>query len=314
MVGLGDSRVENLNRLSEVRAAIPTTLIRSPMLSCVGAVVAVADTSLNSEAMVLEGLAEAALRAGVIHGVVLMVELGDLREGIAASSLVDAAVLVEGLAGLRLAGVGTNLACQSGVIPDQMKMDELSGLAERVEARIGRRLDVVSGGNSANLDWALASDDVGRIDELRLGEAILLGTEPLHRRPIEGLHLDAFTLVAEVIEVAAKPSQPWGQIAQGAFGEVSARTVTGATGTTRQAILALGRQDVDPGGLATPAGVGLLGMSSDHLVVDVGDNDVNVGEELRFGLDYSALLRASTSPFVATAMAPGEDRSADQPM
>ena len=114
-----------------------------------------------------------------------------------------------------------------------------------------------------------------------------------------GLRLDAATLVAEVIEVAVKPAQPWGEIAQSAHGEVPARTATGAV---HQAILALGRQDVDPDGLLPPPGVAVLGTSSDHLVVDVGDHDVATGDELRFGLGYGALVRAATSPFVTTVL------------
>jgi predicted amino acid racemase len=301
VVGLGDSRIENLTRLRDAGLVGPTTLIRTSMLSQVDAVVVAADVSMNTETAVLAALDAAAQRAGTTHRVVLMVELGDLREGIAAGEIVEAAVAVKRQPHLRLAGLGTNLACQSGVVPDQSKMDELTALVEQVEARIGRRLDVVSGGNSANLDWALAATDVGRVDDLRLGEAILLGTEPLHRRPVEGLHLDAFTLVAEVIEVATKPSQPWGEIAQGAFGAPPVRTTTGPI---RQAILALGRQDVEPDGLVPPPGIDVLGMSSDHLVVDVCDHEVGVGQELRFGLGYGALVRAATSPFVSMCPVP----------
>lgn len=301
VVGLGDSRVENLTRLRDAGLAGRTTLIRTPMRSQVDAAVAVADVSLNTEATVLAGLDDAAQRADTTHGVVLMVELGDLREGIAASEVVDAAVAVGTHRSLHLMGLGTNLACQSGVVPDQAKMDELTALVEQVEARIGRPLDVVSGGNSANLDWALTTTDVGRVDDLRIGESILLGTEPLHRRPVEGLHLDAFGLVAEVIEVATKPSQPWGEIAQGAFGDPPTRCTSGPT---RQAILAVGRQDVDLDGLLPPPGIDVLGMSSDHLVVDVGDHHVEVGQELRFGLGYGALVRAATSPFVSMCPVP----------
>ncbi|MFB2600333.1 alanine/ornithine racemase family PLP-dependent enzyme [Herbiconiux sp. P17] len=294
--GVGDSRVENLQRLRGAGVAAPLTLIRSPMLSQVAQAIRMSDTSLNTEPVVLDALSAAAQRHGTTHGVVLMVELGDLREGIAADDVVAAALSVERMPGLTLAGLGTNLACQSGVVPDQRKMAELSRLVEAVEARCGRNLSVVSGGNSANLDWALASDDVGRIDELRLGESILLGTEPLHRRPIAGLRTDAFTLVGEVIEVKTKPAQPWGEIAQASFGHQPPRR---AGGHLRQAIVALGRQDADPDGLTPPAGITVLGMSSDHLILDVGDHAVAVGDELAFGLDYSALVRAATSPFVA---------------
>ena len=292
--GLGDSRVENLARL---RAGVATTtmLIRSPMMSQAAMVVRAADVSLNTEAAVIDSLAAAALSQGTTHAVVVMVELGDLREGVPVAEVLDLCRHVERTPGVELAGLGTNLACQSGVAPDQLKMDELSQLVEKVESGCDRGLSIVSGGNSANLDWALSTADAGRINDLRLGEAILLGTEPLHRRVLDGLRTDAFTLFAEVIEVKTKPALPWGDTAQAAFGTPPARH---DGELVRQAIVALGRQDTDPDGLTAPPGISVLGMSSDHLVLDVGDHDFSVGDELAFGLGYGALLRATTSPFV----------------
>jgi len=298
--GLGDSRVENLARMRSAEVDAPLTLIRAPMLSQVHEVVRHATTSMNTEGAVLDGLADAAVTQGTTHEIVLMVELGDLREGVGSADVVDLARSVGRRPGLSLVGLGTNLACQCGVVPDQAKMDEMSCLVEQVEAACMVELSVVSGGNSANLEWALTTSDAGRVNDLRLGESILLGTEPLHRRPIDGLRTDAFALVAEIIEVQVKPARPWGELAQTAFGAQAPRL---GTGLVRQAIVALGRQDVDPDGLTFPAGVSLLGMSSDHLVVDLGDAAGAVGDDLRFGVDYSALLRAMTSPFVTTVEA-----------
>jgi predicted amino acid racemase len=293
--GLGDSRLQNLSRLAGLDGSASRTLIRSPMLSQAGQVVRTATTSLNTERVVLEALDSAATRYRRTHDVVLMVELGDLREGIPADELLAAAGAVLDRPSLRLTGIGTNLACQNGVVPDDANMGELTRLALQVEHAHGITLDVVSGGNSANLAWALTTDDTGRVDELRVGEAILLGTEPLWRTPVDGLHTDAFRLVAEVIEVRDKPAQPWGARAQTAFGEYPVRS---GTGNVRQAILALGRQDVDPDDLVPGDGIVVLGTSSDHLVLDVGDHTVAVGDEISFGLGYSALVRAMTSPFV----------------
>ena len=294
--GLGDSRVENLARLAGLDRWPLRTLIRSPMLSQVASVVGVADISLNTEAVVLAALDQAAAEQKRMHAVVLVVELGDLREGISLDDVPEAVRAVLGHSSLRLAGLGANLACQNGVVPDDRNMGVLTRLADDIEARHGISLGVVSGGNSANLNWALHTRDVGRIDELRLGEAILLGVDPLDRTPIPGLHTDIFTLTAEIIEVAMKPAQPWGDRAQAAFGAAPVRT---GSGTVHQAILALGRQDVDPHGLRPPPGITILGMSSDHLVVDLGDHEAVVGDEIDFGVGYSALVRAMTSPFVA---------------
>lgn len=299
--GLGDSRVENLARLSSVEPAVSRTLIRSPMLSQVEQVVRNATRSLNSSLPVLDALDEAARRHRCTHEVVLMVELGDLREGVVPEVLAWLVEAIRGRRHLRLAGLGTNLACQNGVVPDDRNMGDLSRLVDEVEAQLGTPLEVVSGGNSANLPWALSTSDVGRINELRLGEAILLGTEPLHRTALPGLYADAFRLVGEVIEVEVKATQPWGDRAQTAFGELPkpAAASTTRAATTRQAIVALGRQDVDLDGLLPPPGIKVLGMSSDHLVLDLGDHRLAVGDELGFDLGYGGLVRAMTSPFVS---------------
>ena len=294
--GLGDSRIENIEAMRRAHVAASMTLIRSPMLSQAERVVAHAEVSFNTELRVISRLSAAARAAGRIHGIVLMVELGDLREGIMPSDLENTVRELLRLPNIVLRGIGTNLACRSGVSPDAKNMAELSALAGSIESTFGLTLDIVSGGNSANLNWALRGADTGRINDLRLGEAILLGREPLHRQPIDGLHTDAITLIAEVIESKVKPSQPWGEIAQTAFGE-NAPAID--RGNIQQAILAIGRQDVDPCGLQPPPGIEILGASSDHLIVNSGSEGVSVGSEMAFQLNYSALVRAMTSPFVA---------------
>lgn len=196
VVTLADSRVENLERMRYAGIVGELLLLRSPMLSQVERVVRSADASCNTEVAVLEGLSAASQTAMVRHGVIVMVELGDLREGVRPEDLfgvVEATLL---LPNLTLAGIGTNLACRSGVVPDERNMAQLSDLADRVEAEFCVALDVVSGGNSANLDWLMAVPDTGRVNNLRLGESVLLGCEPLHRRPLPGLHTDAVTISA----------------------------------------------------------------------------------------------------------------------
>lgn len=301
VVAIGESRIESIEALRKAGLTGPMTLIRSPMLSQVDRVVRSADTSLNTEVAVVEALSRAAARHGVVHGVLLMVELGDLREGILAVDLEQAVRCTLSLPNVVLRGIGTNLACQSGVRPDQRKMCELSTLADSVEAELGVTLAVVSGGNSANLDWALGVPEVGRINDLRLGEAILLGCEPLRRRPIEGLRTDAFTLVGEVIEVKDKPMRSWGVIDQTAFGTAEPPA---EDGEGSRVIVAIGRQDADPDGLVAPLGWEILGASSDHLVLRT-ETPTPVGSEVRFGLGYGALLRAMTSPFVARCFLAG---------
>ena len=296
---LGDSRIENIEAMRRARVPASMTLIRSPMLSQADRVVTHADVSFNTELDVISKLSSAAQEARKTHGVVLMVELGDLREGIMPGDLKNAVRETLRFPNIVLKGIGTNLACRSGVIPDARNMTELSALADAIDATFGLMLGIVSGGNSGTLEWALNGASTGRINNLRLGESLLLGREPLRRQPIDGLHTDAVTLIAEVIEAKVKPSQPWGEIAQTAFGEKPPAT---DRGHISQAILAIGRQDTDPFGLRPPPGIEMLGASSDHLIADAGRHRLCVGAEVTFQLNYSALVRAMTSPFVAKVM------------
>ena len=296
---LGDSRIENIEALRQACVPASMILIRSPMMSQADRVVRHADVSFNSELEVISKLSSAARDARRTHGVVLMVELGDLREGIMPGDLESTVRETLRFPNIAFKGIGTNLACRSGVVPDARNMAELSALADSIDSGFGAMPRVVSGGNSGTLEWSLSGTETGRINDLRLGESLLLGREPLHRRPIDGLHTDAITLIAEVIESKVKPSQPWGEIGEAAFGKISRAA---DRGLISQTVLAMGHQDTDPYGLSPPPGIDMLGASGDHLIVDSGPDLLSVGAEVRFQLNYSALVRAMTSPFVVKAM------------
>jgi len=296
---LGDSRIQNIETMRNAAVSAPITLIRSPMLSQVEQIVKHADISFNTELDVIHALSKAAQKAGRTHGIVLMVELGDLREGIMPEDVEGIVRKILELPNVEFKGIGTNLACRSGVSPDAKNMGKLSALANSIDATFGFEMEIVSGGNSGNLGWALSGEDTGRINNLRLGESILLGLDPLHREPIDGLHNDAFKLIAEIIEAKTKPSQPWGKIAQTAFGLPPLIT---NQGDISQVLLALGEQDTDPNGLTPPLGIEILGASSDHLILDAGENRPSIGDEIEFQVNYSALVRAMTSPFIVKIM------------
>lgn len=302
VAALGDSRIENIETMRAAGLGGPMVLIRSPMPSQVGRVVDSGAISLGTDCRVMTLLATAAQDRGVEHGVVLMVELGDLREGIMPQALESTVAHVLSLRGLRLRGIGANLACRSGIAPDATNMSELSACADRVERQFGLELDIVTGGNSANLLWALGTGDRGRVNNLRLGESILLGCEPLQRQPIPGLHADAMVIVAEVIESSRKPSRPWGRVAQSAFGVVE--PVGDDRGPVWQTILALGHQDTDPTGLVPPSGIRIVGASSDHLITET-DRQLRAGTEIGFRPGYGAFMRAMTSRSVTTVTTGG---------
>ncbi len=309
VAALGDSRIENIERLRADGIDAPIVLIRSASVSEVDRVVVAADTSCATEVEIVELLSTAAVRADRVHGVMLMVELGDLREGIMPDDLPDAIARCLALPNIEVRGIGTNLACRNGVVPDDRNLGELSQLATSVEAQFGITLGVVSGGNSSSLGWLHTTGAVGRIDNLRLGEAILLGRDPLHGTPIEGLAQDAATIFAEVIESKQKPRQAWGARANSTFAPPADAPSAGgaAAGDERgwHSLLALGHQDTDPLDLEPPAGLRIIGASSDHLVL-ASDHQLPLGAEIAFRPGYSALARGMSSRTLPSLVRGGE--------
>ncbi len=295
---LADSRLENIRRLRDRLPDTPCMLLRLPSLSSADEVVATVDISLNSEILALEALSDAAERQGLVHDVILMTDLGDLREGVWPDQLLTLALSARRLPGIRIRGLGTNLACFGGVVPSEENMRELARLSQRVEKALGQRLDWLSGINSSGLELTRKGGMHPRINHARIGEAILLGRETTRRKPWPATFQDAFVIHAEVVEIKRKPSLPLGQRSEDAFGGL---TRFEDRGDELRVLLNIGRQDVDIDGL-TPceAGAEILGASSDYLVVDVSsiDKTIRLGDVMAFIPNYGALLAAMTSQYV----------------
>lgn len=297
VTALGDSRLQNLERLRRAHPTIPLWLLRAGTPAQAAYVVNLADVSLNSEPTTLRALDAAAGAARRRHHVVIMVDMGDLREGVMPGDLAHVLAEVRQLRAIRVVALGTNLTCYGAVVPTPHNLGELVALTRSAESLLGYPLGV-SGGNSSSLELALANGLPPGITNLRVGESILLGVSTITRLPLPPLAQNAFVLEAPVVECGIKPSHPLGQIAQDAFGN---RPVFTDRGERRRAICPLGRQDCVPEGLQPlETGVHVLGGSSDHLILDVEDmvRPPAIGETLRFRPNYGALLAASTSPYV----------------
>ena len=287
---LATSRVDQLRAMRGYGVKTPLMLIRIPMRSELADAVALADVSLQSDLDILRATESEAARQGKTHGVVLMIDLGDLREGFwDAEELIGAAVAVEReMPHLHLLGVGVNLSCYGSILPDKRNMQGLASLAYEVERAIGRPLEIVSGGSSTSMYMVLGGTMPYRINNLRLGEIVLLGS--IYGCSPDFTHKDVFTLRAEVVECRDKPSFPVGQLTVDAFG----RTGTYEDrGVRRRAIVAVGRLDYGEPCDITPrmAGVEVLGASSDHTILDVeaAREQVKVGDILEFDVNYASL-------------------------
>ncbi|CAM3995249.1 alanine/ornithine racemase family PLP-dependent enzyme [Pseudoalteromonas byunsanensis] len=294
---LADSRIENIERMRHAGITVPMMLIRTPMLSQVDRVVLSCEVSLNTELVIIRALSKAAKNMGYYHGVIVMVELGDLREGVMPEQLLSIISETLMLPNIIFKGIGANLTCRYGVAPEQDNMNFLAKLVKDVEQQLGISAEIVSGGNSANLIWAFSLNPHQShvVNQLRLGEAVYFGVEALNKHPIAGGHTEIVTLVAEVIESNIKPSLPWGRRCANAFGEMPEVI---DKGQVKQALLALGRQDINPSGIIPPQGLTIISSNSDHIVVESVGEALQVGQEVRFNLDYSGLLTAMTSPYV----------------
>ena len=296
---LGTSRLEQVARCRAAGVPGPWLLIRIPGLTELPDVVALCETSLQSEWPTLLALEEECLRQNKTHRVIVMTDLGDLREGFwDKKELVDVCERVErDLPHVQLAGIGVNLTCYGSTKPTPEKMNELVGLARRVEQRIGRKLEIVSGGATSSFTLVHWGTMPAGVNHLRIGEAILLGKDlqvDWGIRDMDYLRMDALTLRAEVVEVKDKPTYPIGEFAIDAFGR---KPVYEDRGIRRRAILALGRADVGELESLIPREPGLtvIGGSSDHCIVDVEDcpRRLQVGDIVEFSLCYSHMLYAT---------------------
>ncbi len=311
--GLADSRVDNIQRLRHAGITCPMMMLRIPSVSEASEVVRLCEVSLNSEPAVLDALAEAAAGQTKVHDVVLMLDMGDRREGVSPEELMPLAAIAMREPSLRLAGIGANFMCASGVMPSLEKLERLARLADEVEQRFGVGLDMVSGGNSSNLALMQSEGVVmpPRINSLRVGSTILRGENSFTGGTLSGFDDNAFTLEAELVEIRTKHSLPDGETGPDAFGN---RVVFEDRGARLRGIVNLGRVDMRPEGLKPRhRNIDVVTASSDHLIVDITEaRKFEVGDPIRFDMDYGALVQSMLSPYVEKHLA-NRERIAPRP-
>lgn len=293
---VADSRILNLYNLKDLNCT--KLLLRIPMISEINEVVKYSDVSLNSELETIRQLSKAAKALNKIHNIILMVDLGDLREGILIEDVIDTVREIVKLDNIKLIGLGTNVTCYGGIIPDKDNLGELIKLKLDIKEIFDLSLPVISGGNSSSLYMVINDTIPEGINELRIGEAIVLGRETSYGKAVPNCYDDVFILKGQIVEVKSKPTVPIGNIGMDAFGQ---RPHYEDKGIRNRAIIAVGRQDVRLEGLfPLDMNISIFGASSDHLIIDVTDckNELKVGDIVDFKVDYGCLLSAMTSPYV----------------
>lgn len=294
---LGDARIANLKKLVSLNAE--KWLIRIPMISEAPEVIRYADVSFHSELRTLQAFNYEARKQKKNHKVILMADLGDIREGyVDYNQLIDAAKQVNKMDSLALYGIGTNLTCFSFVHPDTQKMKKLLEIKESICKDQNTVINFISGGNSATIDLMLHGGIPNGVNNLRLGEALLFGKERAHYHFLKGTYSDVFQLQAEIVELKEKPSVPWGKVGVDSYGR---KPTFKDRGTRIRAICAVGKQDIDIETMEPlDTGINIVGASCDHLILDITDskNNYEVGDIVAFKLGYFSAMRVFTSQYV----------------
>ncbi|MBU3143896.1 ornithine racemase Orr [Clostridium sp. CF012] len=294
--GVADSRISNLKNSKDLDCT--KLMIRIPMISEAYEIVRYSDTSLNSELATIRALSVAAKDLNKTHNIILMVDIGDLREGVLIQDAISTVGEILKLDNINLLGLGTNVTCYGGVIPDSENLGVLIALKVDLEKTFDISLPLISGGNSSSLYMVINNTMPKEITQLRIGESILLGRETAYGEGVENCYEDAFILKGEIVEIKDKPTIPTGKIGVDAFGNIPHFE---NLGIRKRAIVAVGRQDIRLEGLVpVDPDISIFGASSDHLILDITDckKELSVGDVVDFNVDYGCLMAAMTSPYV----------------
>lgn len=292
---IASSRMDQIIKLVEYGIDKPFMMIRIPMFSEIKELVRFADLSLNSELETLNMIQKECEVQGKKHKVILMLDLGDLREGVMdEEEFINLAVYVENnLKNVELYGVGTNLGCYGSIKPTEENLGRLCRIAEIIESKINRVLEMISGGATSSLPLVIDGKMPKRVNNLRIGEGVLLAQdlEAFWGYDMKHMHKDTFVLKAQVVEIKNKPTHPIGNVFIDAFGN----TPTYAdSGIRKRALLAVGKQDFGSHDKLIPQkqGVKIVGSSSDHLIIDIEDCHIEtkLGDILYFLMYYPPMM------------------------
>lgn len=294
---IGDSRIENLKEYYDL--PVKKMLIRLPMLSEINNVVKYADISLVSELKVIKAIAEKASLQNKIHELIIMVEAGDLREGIyEKEELFNTIKEAIQFKGIKLIGLGANFNCFGSIKPTPENLGMLVDLKEEIKQKLGIELEIVSGGNTGSIALIQSGKMPKGVNQIRVGTTFLFGFVENTIPRFPNVYTDAFKLKAEIIEIKMKPSKPYGESGVDAFRN---KPVFIDKGLRKRAICAVGKQDCEPNFMyPMDKKIEIIGCSSDHILLDITDSEANydIGDTMDFVLDYVSVLRCMTSNHV----------------
>jgi len=296
-----DSRISNLKVVKSIDPAIETAYIKPPAKRSIKSIVKYADASFNTEFETIRLLSEEATRQNKLHKVVIMIELGDLREGVMGENLIDFYESVFKLPNIRVTGIGTNLTCLHGVLPSQDKLVQLSLYKQLIETKFQRKIPWVSGGTSVIIPLLFHRQVPVGVNHFRIGESLYFGNNLITGEPIRGMKKDVIKLFAEIIEITEKPKVPIGYMAENVAGETFEIREEDYGKTSYRAILDIGLLDISTDYIMPEdEHLEFVGASSDMVVIDLGNSTRNyqVGDLIPFRLKYMGALSLLSSDYI----------------
>lgn len=299
---LCDARISNLKKIKEIDPRVETVYIKPPARDQIEDVVRYADASFNTEFNTIKWISEEAIRQEKLHKVIIMIELGDLREGVMGDNLIDFYRSVFELPNIEVTGIGTNLNCVSGIYPSEDKLIQLCLYKQLIEAKFNRPIPWVTGGTSIVLPLLFKKQVPAGINHFRIGETLFFGNDLWTNEPIEGMSNEVFKLHAQIIEITEKPVVPVGYLGMNPSGEQASYTEADYGQTSRRAILDIGVLDLADIKFILPEDdqIELVGGSSDMLVVGLDDSkkDYKIGDYITFDVKYMGALRLLNSDYI----------------
>jgi len=296
-----DSRISNLKAIKSIKPDVQTVYIKPPAKRVIKSLVTYADVSFNTEFETIRLISEEAKKQDKLHKIIIMIEMGDLREGVMGNNLMDFYERVFKLPNIEVIGLGTNLNCLSGVMPSHDKLIQLSLYNQLIEAKFQRKIRWVSGGSSVTIPLLMKKLVPVGVNHFRVGETLFLGNNLINGKPIKGMKQDVFKLFAQIIELHEKPIVPIGELGTNVAGETLEFDESDIGKTSFRAILDIGLLDIDIKNI-TPVdkNIDFAGASSDMIVVDLGANKkkYKMGDFISFKLSYMGALSILNSNYI----------------
>lgn len=296
-----DSRISNLKVVKNLDPEIQTVYIKPPAKRSIKPVISYADVSFNTEYYTIKLLSEEAVRQNKQHKIIIMIELGDLREGVMGEAFVDFYREVFKLPHIEVVGIGANLNCLHGVMPSEDKYIQLSLYKELIKAYFNVEIRWISGGTSVVLNMLYKNQLPAAVNHFRIGETLFFGLNIEEQETFEGMYDDVFKLRTEIIELTEKPMVPMGNLAENPSGEMLEIDESLYGKTSLRAIIDVGLLDISPDFLLPyDPDIEVVGASSDMLILDLGHSDKNykVGDLLDFRLKYMGALGIMNSNYI----------------